>query len=153
MRDGGYAWQGVCVAGGSCMAEGACVAGGRVWHGGVCGRGACMAHTHPQQILRDTVNEWAVRILLECILVYLFAKIRLTNACRLFRPDMWLATTMIGWHLITCLFIWPKTSLALYIMDQGESRLHLVLYICENEKWLFSSPELIFNFSIIAPLW
>ena len=35
-----------------------CVAGGRVWRG----RGAW-------QILRDTVNERAVRILLECILV------------------------------------------------------------------------------------
>ena len=41
-RDGGHAWQG----------WGACVAGGRAW-----------------QILRDTVNERAVRILLECILV------------------------------------------------------------------------------------
>ena len=43
----GYAWWGACVAGG-----GVCVAGGHAWH-----------------ILRDMVNEWAVRILLECILV------------------------------------------------------------------------------------
>ena len=42
--------------------------------GGVCGRGACVAGGvhgggHAWQILRDTVNERAVRILLECILV------------------------------------------------------------------------------------
>ena len=47
---------GVCVAGGmhgrGCAWQGVCVAGGRAW-----------------QILRDTVNERAVRILLECILV------------------------------------------------------------------------------------
>ena len=45
---------GVCGGGGTCVAGG-CVAGGgggRAW-----------------QILRDTVNEHAVRILLECILV------------------------------------------------------------------------------------
>ena len=39
--------------------RGACVAGG------MHGREVCM----PPQILRDTVNERAVRILLECILV------------------------------------------------------------------------------------
>ena len=43
--------RGACVVGG-CMARGACGAGGRAW-----------------QILRDMVNERAVRILLECILV------------------------------------------------------------------------------------
>ena len=42
---GGHAWWGVCIAGGMC-------GGGRAW-----------------QILRDTVNERAVCILLECILV------------------------------------------------------------------------------------
>ena len=54
-------WRGgACVAGGAYMAGGACVTGG------VCGRGGvCM----PQQILRDMVNERAVHILLECILV------------------------------------------------------------------------------------
>ena len=49
----GRAWQGACVAGGM-RGRGGCVAGGGVrcaW-----------------QILRDTVNERAVRILLECIL-------------------------------------------------------------------------------------
>ena len=54
---------------------GACVVGGHVWQGGVHGRGACVAGGHvwhacpPWQILRDTVNERAVYILLECILV------------------------------------------------------------------------------------
>ena len=43
--------------------------------GGVCGRGVCVAgggmhgRGHAWQILQDTVNEQAVRILLECILV------------------------------------------------------------------------------------
>ena len=62
-----------------------CMAGGHVWWGCVHGRGAYMVgacvegggmhvgghawHTPPQQILRDMVNERAVRILLECILV------------------------------------------------------------------------------------
>ena len=43
---GGYVWWGVCMA------------GGHAWQGG-----------HVWQILRNTVNERAVRILLECILV------------------------------------------------------------------------------------
>ena len=50
MWQGGCAWQGACVAGGHAW---------RAVHG---------MHT-PQQILRDTVNERAVRILLECILL------------------------------------------------------------------------------------
>ena len=55
--------QGACVAG-AMHGEGACMAGC------MCGGGACMACMPPcQQILRDTVNEWAVHILLECILV------------------------------------------------------------------------------------
>ena len=67
MRGGGHAWQGVCMAGGACLVrggsacQGACIVGGGVrggehaWQGGF--------------ILRDVVNERAVRILLECILV------------------------------------------------------------------------------------
>ena len=49
--------------------------GGRAWQGETCtvGGHACM---HPLQILRDTVNERAVRILLECILVLLCAHMR-----------------------------------------------------------------------------
>ena len=50
---GGMCGRGRGVCGRGCMA------------GGMQGRGACV----PQQILRDTVNERAVRILLECILV------------------------------------------------------------------------------------
>ena len=38
--------------------------------GGMRGRGR-VPHMPPPKILRDTVNERAVRILLECILVYL----------------------------------------------------------------------------------
>ena len=49
--------------GGGCVAEGACMAGG------VCGGVACMAGGVRGRNLRDTVNERAVRILLECILV------------------------------------------------------------------------------------
>ena len=53
MHGAGRAW-GACMVGGggACMAGGVCGGGGRVW-----------------QIQRDTVNERAVRILLECILV------------------------------------------------------------------------------------
>ena len=75
--------RGACVAGdmaGGCVwlgdvhGRGMCVAGGCAWQGdmhgrgGMCG-GACMAGGHVWQILRDTVNERALRILLECILV------------------------------------------------------------------------------------
>ena len=86
---GGRAWRGgVCVAGGHawwgvCMVGVCAWWGGHVWQGvgGMCGRGgmhggrhawwggACMAGGRAWQILRDTVNERAVRILLECILV------------------------------------------------------------------------------------
>ena len=59
---GGRAWQGVgCMAGGACVA-GACVAKG-VHGGGACVVGGGCAW----QIPRDTVNERAVHILLECI--------------------------------------------------------------------------------------
>ena len=50
MHGRGCVWQGVYMAGGA-------------WQGGMCGRG------HAWQILRDTVNEQAVTILLECTLV------------------------------------------------------------------------------------
>ena len=61
--------QGACMAGGRawwwvCMAEGACVAGEGAWQGGICGGGRAW------QILRYSVNERPVRILLECILVF-----------------------------------------------------------------------------------
>ena len=57
MHDRGCAWQGVCMARGVCMA------------GGMCGRGHAWQGGDVWQILRDTVNEQAVRIPLECILV------------------------------------------------------------------------------------
>ena len=65
---GEHAWQGVCMAGGMCGR-------GHAWWGAcmACMGHACHAclHTYPPQILwlRHTVNERAVRILLECILV------------------------------------------------------------------------------------
>ena len=68
----GHAWQGeACMAGGV-RSRGVCMAGVCVWQGGMCGRGvyvACTPTHPPRQILRDIVNERAVRILLECILV------------------------------------------------------------------------------------
>ena len=93
---GGMCGRGACMVGGVCggghvwqggMHGGMC--GGHAWQeacmaGGMCGRGACVVvggmHGRPHmphwQILRDTVNERAVRILLECILVSnLFADI------------------------------------------------------------------------------
>ena len=50
---------------------GVCGRGGHAWHGGVHGRGACLVgggHALQGACVADTVNEWAVRILLECIL-------------------------------------------------------------------------------------
>ena len=72
---GEHAWLGGCVAGGGMCSRGgmcgrgACMAG-RVHGGGVHGRGACVGCTSPWQILQDTVNEWTVCLLLECILVF-----------------------------------------------------------------------------------
>ena len=75
---GGHVWREACMAGG-------CVWLGGVWQGGAWQGGACMAggmhdthipHTHPPgQVIRlwHTVNERAVRILLECILVFFCA--------------------------------------------------------------------------------
>ena len=59
---GGHVWQGVCMAGGMCGV-------GDAWQGGhVLQGGACVAGGGGRawQILRDTVNERTVRILLEC---------------------------------------------------------------------------------------
>ena len=50
---GGHVWQ-----------------GGHVWHGGACVGGRCMPRTPPQHHEIWSVNAWAVRILLECILVF-----------------------------------------------------------------------------------
>ena len=64
----GCAWQGVCMAGGMCGM-------GHAW------QGACMAEGCAWQILRDMVNEQAVCILLECILVYKFILLNSSNSC------------------------------------------------------------------------
>ena len=77
----GHVWggcmAGVCMVGGMC-GQGACMAGGmhgrgKCMAGGVHGGGVVHATHAPQQILRlrHMVNEWTVRILLECILVNL----------------------------------------------------------------------------------
>ena len=80
---GGHAWQGglhgrggIHGSGAYMEGEGACMVGGmhgkggHAWQGGACvaGGGVC-GGGRAWQILWDTVNERAVRILLECILV------------------------------------------------------------------------------------
>ena len=81
---GGHAWQGVCAVEGHAW-QGACMVGACMV-GGMCGRGhAWQGARHtcplpPRQILRDTVNERAVRILLECILVYIHVFIFFPNS-------------------------------------------------------------------------
>ena len=64
----GRAWQGEHAWwGGGCACQGDINGdgwGGHAWQGGMRG-----THAPPRQILRDTVNERSVRILLECILV------------------------------------------------------------------------------------
>ena len=89
---GECAWRGACMAVGASVAVGCMHGRGHVWQwgqhawqGGMCGSGGDQhawqggmcgmvhgMHATPQQISQDTVNsvnEWAVRILLECILV------------------------------------------------------------------------------------
>ena len=73
----GGVWQGGVHDRGACVAGGVhgrgCVVAGMCGRRSVCGEGCvwwgCAWHACPQQILQDTVNEQAVRILLECILV------------------------------------------------------------------------------------
>ena len=70
---GGHAWQGGAW-------QGACMAGGM--HGGEgvhAWQGVCMVGRPAWQILRDTVNERAARILLECILVSFLRYPQTTN--------------------------------------------------------------------------
>ena len=58
MVAGGRAW----LLGGMCCCWGACMA-----KGGVRGKGG---HVWDTTRYGDTINEWAVRILLECVLVF-----------------------------------------------------------------------------------
>ena len=68
MHGGGVHGRGACMARGHAWhGGGACVADGCVWQGGMHGWGGMHGSG---QILRDTANERAVRILLECILVH-----------------------------------------------------------------------------------
>ena len=73
--EGGHVWQrGACMAKVAVHREGGCVAkGGCAWQqGGAWQRGVCVAkggHAWDMTRYRDTINERAVRILLECILV------------------------------------------------------------------------------------
>ena len=73
---GRHAWQGVMCGRGACVAGG--VHGrGRVWQGdSMRGRGVHGMHAPPTDTTRygDMVNERAVRILLECILVPKFKR-------------------------------------------------------------------------------
>ena len=62
-----YAWQGVCMVGCVCMAGGMC--GGGVHGGGHAWQGACVAGGHAC-VAGEMPLQWAVRILLECILVF-----------------------------------------------------------------------------------
>ena len=84
MHGGRYAWQGACVAGGTCVVGG--VHGrGHAWQGvcvagGMHGRGTCMAGCAWYM-----VNEQAVRILLEYILVELKVVVTFHNEAR--NPD------------------------------------------------------------------
>ena len=100
MRCRGHAWQGVCAVGGmhgkghawwgTCVVGGMCGRGHAWQEGGMHDWGTCMVGGHawqgarhtcsPRQILRDTVNERAVRILLECILVYIYVFIVFPNS-------------------------------------------------------------------------
>ena len=77
---GGMPGRGVCVAGGMYMAGGM---HGVDMHGrgGVCGSGRVW------QILRDTVNERAVHILLECILVLVMFSLRILKRSRKLFPE------------------------------------------------------------------
>ena len=67
MMKGGYMVKGACMVKG-----GVCGEGGHAWQWGACvARGACVICTPPLYEIRP-VNARAVRILLECIFVYLY---------------------------------------------------------------------------------
>ena len=83
MHGWGHVWQGVCVADGAwqgghawwgeACVVGVCVAGEVCVAGDIHGRGACVAEGMcGRGYVWYTVNEWAVHILLECIVVFGF---------------------------------------------------------------------------------
>ena len=66
---GGHTWWEACVAKGACMVKGACMAKGGIRGGGhAWQKGGHAWYAPPFEI--QPVIAWAVRILLECILVY-----------------------------------------------------------------------------------
>ena len=110
MRDRGRAWQGACMAGG--MHGRGCA-----WWVGMRGRGGmrgdgggvCMAggaQMAPRQILWDTVNERAVRILLECILVLVLQQLNEYHRRDGFFSDGIQLTTsgsfLVCGHVVSC---------------------------------------------------
>ena len=81
MHGRGHAWWGACMAGRYAWQE-VCMAGGHAWQGGMHGRGACVAggmcgggcmgggmHGRGVCMAGKWQLQWAIRILLECILV------------------------------------------------------------------------------------
>ena len=89
MCDGGHAWHGdAYVAGGDMHGKGCMHGGGHAWQG---------THTAqttlPPVIPWDTVNEWAVRILQECILVILVFSLFM----------FWSFTPVTGFVLVYCI--------------------------------------------------
>ena len=66
MAKGGMHGEGVHGKGGGVWQRGGVAKGGMHDEGGICG----MGHVWDTTRYRDTINEQAVRILLECILVY-----------------------------------------------------------------------------------
>ena len=74
MHGRGHAWQGVCMTGGMhgrghAWKRGACMVGGHVWQGACVAEGACMVGGHAWQERRPL--QQAVRILLECIIIFI----------------------------------------------------------------------------------
>ena len=72
------------------------------------GRGACIPRTPPRQILRDTVNERAVHILLECILVKYYNRNGNT-------PLRFLSPVVLELNLDTLLFT-LQVTLLVYVL-------------------------------------
>ena len=108
---GGCAWWGACMVGRTCMTGGHAWQGG-VMHGGVGGGQVCMVGGHAWQVLRDTVNERAVRILLECILVFMqFFCLKIPPPLRLGNPE---SATDLRSRQFTCSIVTKTICVQLY---------------------------------------